>query len=118
MTDQIELTEVAPNVYEVPRAGEMRVPLRVYGSESLIEEMRAEGDLTLSQGRNVATLPGIRKFAIVLPDGHQGYGFPIGGVAAVDTETGVVSPGGIGFRHQLRRPAVANPADRRRRAGA
>ena len=49
------------------------------------------------QARNVATLPGIRKHAVVLPDGHQGYGFPIGAVAAVDPDEGVVSPGGIGF---------------------
>jgi tRNA-splicing ligase RtcB len=97
MSQQIQLTEVAENVYEIPRTGEMHVPVRVYGSEALIEEMRSVDDLTLSQGRNVATLPGLRKFAVVLPDGHQGYGFPIGGVAAVDTETGAISPGGIGF---------------------
>ncbi|WP_432764849.1 RtcB family protein [Halobaculum limi] len=75
----------------------MRVPVRVYGSEALISEMRLADDLTLAQGRNVATLPGIRKFAVILPDGHQGYGFPIGGVAAVDPDAGVISPGGIGF---------------------
>ena len=97
MSQQIHLTEIAENVYEIPRSGEMHVPVRVYGSEALIEEMRSDDDLTLTQGRNVATLPGIRKFAVVLPDGHQGYGFPIGGVAAVDTETGAISPGGIGF---------------------
>ena len=97
MTDQIQLAEVAENIYEIPREGEMRVPVRVYGSERLVEELRSEGDLTLSQGRNVATLPGIKKFAVVLPDCHQGYGFPIGGVAAVDAERGVISPGGIGF---------------------
>ncbi|QLG61136.1 RtcB family protein [Halorarum salinum] len=97
MTEGTQLAEVAENVYEIPRRDDMRVPARVYGSASLIEEMRAEGDLTLSQIRNVATLPGIRKFALVLPDGHQGYGFPIGGVAAVDLEDGVISPGGIGF---------------------
>lgn len=97
MTQQIQLAQVTENIYEIPQADEMRVPVRVYGSEALIEEMQTEGDLTLSQGRNVAMLPGIQKFAVVLPDGHQGYGFPIGGVAAVDTETGVISPGGIGF---------------------
>ncbi len=97
MPQPTRLTQVAENVYEIPRTGEMRVPVRVYGSESLVEDMRSEGDLTLTQGRNVATLPGIRRFAVVLPDGHQGYGFPIGGVAAVDAEAGVISPGGIGF---------------------
>lgn len=118
MTQQIPLAEVAENIYEIPRTDEMHVPVRVYGSEALIEEMRTDGDLTLAQGRNVATLPGIQKFAIVLPDGHQGYGFPIGGVAAVDTETGVISPGGIGFRHQLWCPSSANATEIRRRAGA
>ncbi|UHH14844.1 RtcB family protein [Halobacterium litoreum] len=75
----------------------MRVPARVYASDALLDEMQSTGDLTLEQVRNVATLPGIRRFALVLPDGHQGYGFPIGGVAAVGREDGVVSPGGIGF---------------------
>jgi tRNA-splicing ligase RtcB len=97
MSQQIQLTPVAENVYEITQDGEMYVPVRVYGSEALVEEMRTVDDRTLWQGRNVATLPGIQKFAVVLPDGHQGYGFPIGGVAAVDTETGVISPGGIGF---------------------
>ena len=97
MTRRPRLTRVAENIYEIPRTEEMRVPVRVYGSEALVEEMRTEDDLTLTQGRNVATLPGIQRFAVVLPDGHQGYGFPIGGVAAVDAETGVISPGGIGF---------------------
>jgi tRNA-splicing ligase RtcB len=94
---RIDLVDLAENVHEIPREGEMRVPVRVYGSASLLAEMRTEGDLTLEQGRSVATLPGIQKFAVVLPDSHQGYGFPIGGVAAVDPEAGVVSPGGIGF---------------------
>lgn len=97
MTSQNQLTEVAENIYEIPEENEMHVPARVYGSEVLIEEMRSTDDLTLAQIRNVATLPGIRKFALVLPDGHQGYGFPIGGVAAVDLAEGVISPGGIGF---------------------
>ncbi|WP_225316347.1 MULTISPECIES: RtcB family protein [Haloferax] len=93
----VKLVERRENVYEIERTGEMHVPARVYGSASLIEEMLEEGDLTLTQVRNVATLPGIQKFALVLPDGHQGYGFPIGGVAAVDLDEGVISPGGIGF---------------------
>ncbi|KAB1197237.1 MULTISPECIES: RtcB family protein [Haloferax] len=93
----VELSNIEENVYEIERTGAMRVPARVYGSEQLIEEMLEEGDLTLTQVRNVATLPGIQRFALVLPDGHQGYGFPIGGVAAVDVDDGVISPGGIGF---------------------
>jgi tRNA-splicing ligase RtcB len=94
---QPDLTQVAENVYEIQQSGDMRVPVRVYGSDELVAEMRAADDLTLEQARNVATLPGIRKHAVVLPDGHQGYGFPIGAVAAVDPDEGVVSPGGIGF---------------------
>ena len=93
----MEFTEIAENVYEIQRRGKMRVPVRVYASEPLMEEMLEEGDLTLEQASNVATLPGIQKFSVLLPDGHQGYGFPIGGVAAVDLDEGVVSPGGIGF---------------------
>ncbi|AFK18240.1 RtcB family protein [Haloferax mediterranei ATCC 33500] len=92
----VELNEIEANVYEIGRTGEMRVPARVYGSESLVEEMQSEGDRTLTQIQNVAMLPGIQKFSLVLPDGHQGDGFPIGGVAAVDADDGVISPGGIG----------------------
>ncbi|OYT25387.1 MAG: hypothetical protein B6V02_03885 [Thermoprotei archaeon ex4572_64] len=56
-----------------------------------------KADLTLEQAANVACLPGIYKYSITLPDGHQGYGFPIGGVAAIDADEGVISPGGIGY---------------------
>jgi tRNA-splicing ligase RtcB (3'-phosphate/5'-hydroxy nucleic acid ligase) len=72
----------------------MRVPARIYATESLIKDMD-EG--VIDQVTNVATLPGIVNYACCMPDGHWGYGFPIGGVAAMDTETGVISPGGIGF---------------------
>ncbi len=74
---------------------EMRVPTRIYANTALLNEMK--GDLTLEQGSNVASLGGIYKYSVVLPDGHQGYGFPIGGVAATDAEEGVVSPGGVGY---------------------
>ncbi|MBU3905077.1 MAG: RtcB family protein [Nanoarchaeota archaeon] len=73
----------------------MKVPGRIYASEKLIEKMKS--DRTLNQLAGVATLPGIYKHAIVLPDGHEGYGFPIGGVAALDFKTGGISPGGIGY---------------------
>jgi len=92
----MDLTELRENVYEIPREGEMRVPARVFASDPLLGKMREEGQ-TLQQIRNVATLPGIQKYSVVLPDGHLGYGFPIGGVAAVAMDGGVVSPGGIGF---------------------
>ncbi|WP_396610638.1 RtcB family protein [Haloferax sp. S1W] len=93
----VELVEIEPNVYEIERTGEMQVPVRVYGSELLVEEMQTADDRALTQARHVAALPGIQQFAVVLPDGHQGYGFPVGGVAAVDADTGVISPGGVGF---------------------
>jgi tRNA-splicing ligase RtcB len=72
----------------------MRVPARIYASKKLLDEM----DLHVyEQIANVATLPGIQKYAFCMPDGHSGYGFPIGGVAAMDVNEGVISPGGIGF---------------------
>jgi tRNA-splicing ligase RtcB len=73
----------------------MRVPGLVFADESLLEKMKT--DRTLHQCVNVAHLPGIYKYSITLPDGHEGYGFPIGGVAATDYEEGVISPGGVGY---------------------
>jgi len=73
----------------------MRVPGIVFADEDLLEKMKT--DRTLEQCSNVAHLPGIYKYSITLPDGHEGYGFPIGGVAATDYEEGVVSPGGVGY---------------------
>src|SRR5437667_3715001 len=67
----------------------------VYANEQLLEAIRR--DQSLEQAANIAMLPGIVGRALAMPDIHQGYGFPIGGVAAVDEETGVVSPGGVGF---------------------
>lgn len=87
---------VAPNVWEIPPDAKpgMNVPARILASKRLFESMD-EG--VFNQVTNVATLPGIVRYAICMPDGHWGYGFPIGGVAAFDPETGVISPGGIGF---------------------
>ena len=73
----------------------MRVPGIVFADEDLLEKMKM--DRTLEQCANVAHLPGIYKYSITLPDGHEGYGFPIGGVAATDYEEGVISPGGVGY---------------------
>ncbi|MBI3694868.1 MAG: RtcB family protein, partial [Acidobacteria bacterium] len=67
----------------------------VYASHALLDQIRK--DLSLEQAMNVATLPGIVGPSLAMPDIHQGYGFPIGGVAATDLEHGVVSPGGVGF---------------------
>ena len=67
----------------------MRVPARVYADESLLGGMKR--DETLYQAINITQLPGIQKYGITLPDGHQGYGFPIGGVAGFDVDGGVMS---------------------------
>ncbi len=93
----MQINKVAENIYEIPMGTEpfMRVPVRIYASEGLMKKMRQ--DKTFTQAVNATSLPSIFKFSIVLPDGHQGYGFPIGGVAATDYETGVISPGGVGY---------------------
>jgi len=87
---------LADCVWEIPRGekGGMRVPARIYASEALLARMDAG---VFEQVTNVACLPGIVGAALCMPDGHWGYGFPIGGVAAFGVEDGVISPGGIGF---------------------
>jgi len=84
-------------VWEIPQdeAEGMRVPARILASRSLLEEIK--NDKTLQQLRNTTHLPGIRKYAICMPDGHQGYGFPVGGVAGIDAEEGCISPGAVGY---------------------
>jgi len=91
----MELEKIRTNVYEIPKTGEMNVPGRVFADEKLLEQIK--NDRTLEQVQNMAKLPGIEKYSICMPDGHQGYGFPIGGVAAFNKEEGIISPGGIGF---------------------
>jgi tRNA-splicing ligase RtcB len=73
----------------------MRVPGRIYASDRLMASIR--GEESLQQVVNVAHLPGILGYSLAMPDIHWGYGFPIGGVAAVDPEEGVISPGGVGY---------------------
>ncbi|WP_418771546.1 RtcB family protein [Halobacterium yunchengense] len=89
------LREVEPNVWELDRDADMRVPARVFANEALLEHI--EDDRTLDQLRNVACMPGVVAPALCMPDGHQGYGFPVGGVAAFDAEDGCISPGAVGF---------------------
>ena len=91
------LKQISDTIWEIPISYKegMRVPARIYGTQKLISEL---DEAVYDQVTNVATLPGITKYALCMPDGHFGYGFPIGGVAAMDVEQGgVISPGGIGF---------------------
>ncbi|MGH7422525.1 MAG: RtcB family protein [Candidatus Methylomirabilales bacterium] len=92
----MEAKKIAEGIWEIPRTAKegMLVPARIYATDDLFKEMD-QG--VFEQVTNVACLPGIQKYALCMPDGHWGYGFPIGGVAAMDTRTGVISPGGIGF---------------------
>ncbi|NMB66518.1 RtcB family protein [Candidatus Woesearchaeota archaeon] len=91
----MKIKEKSKNIYEIPKEGNMNVPSIVIADEKMLETIKK--DKTLEQIKNVATLKGIIKNAIALPDCHQGYGFPIGGVAAFDIDKGVISPGGIGY---------------------
>ncbi len=93
--DGITLEKVRDYVWEIPQEGGMRAPARVLASEALLEEIKE--DKTLQQLKNSAHLPGVRKHAICMPDGHQGYGFPVGGVAGIDAEDGCISPGAVGY---------------------
>jgi len=92
---KIELKKINDYMWEIPKTGKMNVPAVIFASEKLLEDMKK--DKTLEQVRNVAMLPGIVEKAIALSDSHQGYGFPIGGVAAFDLDSGVISPGGVGY---------------------
>jgi len=91
----VELRKINDNTWEIPRHGAMKVPALIYASAKLMETIKQ--DKTLEQARNVACLPGIQVMSYVMPDAHQGYGFPIGGVAAFDMEEGIISPGGVGY---------------------
>ena len=94
---RVPLEKVDEYTWRIPKTFKpgMRVPGVVFADKNLLEKMAT--DRTLEQCVNVAHLPGICKHAITLPDGHEGYGFPIGGVAATDYEKGVISPGGVGY---------------------
>jgi tRNA-splicing ligase RtcB (3'-phosphate/5'-hydroxy nucleic acid ligase) len=97
MTHEVQVEAIDAYRYRIPRDSRrgMRTDVIVYASEPLMNHIRT--DLSLEQAMNVATLPGIVGPSLAMPDIHQGYGFPIGGVAAIDVEEGVVSPGGVGF---------------------
>ena len=83
--------------WEIPKSlrADMRVPVRIFATRQLLEAIM--GDKSLEQAMNAATLPGLVGQVVVMPDMHQGYGFPIGGVAATRLPDGVISPGAIGY---------------------
>jgi len=89
----MNIQQIRNGVWEFKEEG-MNVPVRIYATEKLFRTIE-EG--VFSQAKNVSMLPGIIKASLVMPDGHYGYGFPIGGVAAFDLEKGIVSPGGVGY---------------------
>jgi tRNA-splicing ligase RtcB len=92
-----DFVKISDYEWEIPRSfrEDMRVPVRVFASRALLEH--ALGDLSMEQAVNAATLPGVVGAVLVMPDVHQGYGFPIGGVAATRYPDGVISPGAIGY---------------------
>jgi tRNA-splicing ligase RtcB len=97
MVSSRDFKRVDPYLYEVPPSyrEDMRVPARFYADQELMEA--ALVDKSLEQLVNTATLPGVVKYALAMPDIHQGYGFPIGGVVATELPDGVISPGGVGY---------------------
>ncbi|RJP71371.1 MAG: RtcB family protein [Candidatus Abyssobacteria bacterium SURF_17] len=93
---EISIRKVSDYIYEIERTGAMRVPARIYADEEIMNAL--SNDKSPQQAANVATLPGVVKYSLAMPDIHWGYGFPIGGVAATDPgEGGVISPGGVGY---------------------
>ena len=92
-----DFKRISPFIYEIPKSfrSDMRVPARFYADAELLEG--ALGDKSLDQLVNTSTLPGAVKYALAMPDIHQGYGFPIGGVVATELPDGIISPGGVGY---------------------
>jgi tRNA-splicing ligase RtcB len=97
MVQRRDLRRLGPFEWEIPTSvrSDMRVPVRLFASAELLDAI--EGDASLEQAVNAATLPGVVGEVLVMPDVHQGYGFPIGGVAATELPSGVISPGAIGY---------------------
>lgn len=90
-----KLEKIGPATFLLPKEGEMKVPGLIIATETLLRDL--DMDAPLQQIKNVAHLPGIVGYSIAMPDVHWGYGFPIGGVAAMDAQEGVISPGGVGY---------------------
>ncbi len=96
LNTNMKVTRVSNEVWEIaPTEKEgMLVPARIYATPTILQSMDVG---VFEQVTNVACLPGIRRYALCMPDGHWGYGFPIGGVAAFDVRCGIISPGGVGY---------------------
>ena len=92
---KIKVEKVDEWRWRIPREGNMRTEGLVYADEKMMEVILK--DRSLNQVVNVATLPGIVGPSMAMPDIHLGYGFPIGGVAAFEEGTGIISPGGVGY---------------------
>jgi tRNA-splicing ligase RtcB len=94
---EVAATRVHETLYEISAdaRGDMRVPARIYADAELWDQIA--GDRSLEQLMNVAALPGVTRAVYAMPDAHEGYGFPVGGVAAFRTSDGIISPGGVGY---------------------
>ena len=92
-----DLIKITDTEWEIPKSyrHDMRVPVRIFATRELLEQVM--NDKSLEQAVNATTLPGLVGAVLVMPDMHQGYGFPIGGVAATEYPRGVISPGAIGY---------------------
>jgi tRNA-splicing ligase RtcB len=97
MVEIRDLNRISDFEWEIPKSyrNDMRVPVRIFATRKLLEQVAS--DKSLEQAVNSATLPGLVGHVLVMPDMHQGYGFPIGGVAATKYPEGVISPGAIGY---------------------
>ena len=91
----MKLKKISDNEWEISKEGKMQVPAKIFASENLMVKIKE--DNTLNQIKNVSMLPGILKYAIAVADAHEGYGFPIWGIAAFDLDKGIISPGGVGY---------------------
>jgi len=96
LNTDMTVNRITDEIWEIPQSEKsgMLVPARIYATKGILQAMDTG---VFDQVTNVACLPGIRRYALCMPDGHWGYGFPIGGVAAFDVQDGVISPGGVGY---------------------
>lgn len=92
-----DLKRIKEYLWEIPRdfRHDMKVPARIYASEKMLDSLFK--DRSLWQLVNTAAMPGIVRYSVVMPDAHEGYGFPIGGVVAMNIKSGLISPGGVGY---------------------